>query len=463
MRTREFTAIVVASALITFDGTAVTVALPAIARDLSIPFSKLQWIGNAPLLMLAALLLPAGVLADRFGRARLMRVGLAALAVGSAAAAAAATDLYLIAARLVQGAGGALILPGALAWLRAAFSRPTERARKFGVCAAWVGVASAIGPLLGGGLADLLSWRVVFALSATVAAIAIALLAGAHDDETSGTGRVPVFGTAALAVALSAAAYVLIEGASAGWTSPRIAMAAFFIPVSSATLLRSARGRALFPPDLMAAANCFPANTATFAMYFGMFGLSFLLVLYTQQALGYSGAWAGAGVLPISVMLFFAEPFGRAATRFGTRLMIAAGAVIAGAGILWIATGPDPLPFWSRIVAGTSLFGLGLSLTASALTHAAVSAVPEKVAGAASGFNHAVVRAAGLIAVAMLGSLAIDDEAAGISAEGLRRALIVCGVVVAAGGVFGAMRIRDDAPGGLEAEGDGVRADAPGR
>jgi hypothetical protein len=172
-------------------------------------------------------------------------------------------------------------------------------------------------------------------------------------------------------------------------------------------------------------------------------------VLYTQQALGYSGIWAGAGVLPISLMLLLAEPFGRLAPRLGARTPIVAGSALAALGILWVAAGDHPLPFWSRIVVGTCLFGLGVSLSASALTQAAVAAVPEHFAGVASGFNHATVRAAGLLAIAVLGAIAADGDGRGVSATGFQQALIACGGLVAVIGIFSALRIRNDAPGGL--------------
>jgi MFS family permease len=454
MPARELTAIILASALITLDGTAVTVALPAIGRSLAISFSRLQWITNAPLLMLAALLLPAGALADRYGRTRIMRIGLLSFGLASLACAAASSGEILIAARLLQGAGGALVLPGAVARLRTAYSEPAARTRKFGLWAAWTGVASAVGPLLGGGLADLLSWRAAFLVSSAGALTALLLLRGTARDEGKAGAAVPVLETTTLVVLLGAVAYLLIEGRMAGWASPRVMLAVVLVIASVTIFVRSSRRHVLFPRELLTTQNCVPANAATFALYFGMFGLTFLLVFYTQQALNYSAVWAAAGVLPISVMLFPAERLGRVAPRVGTRAVIALGSVLAAGGILWMAAGPDPLPFWSRIVVGTCLFGLGVSMAVSPLTHAAISAVPEDCAGAASGLNHATVRAAGLIAIAVLGSIAAEGHSDGITAVGFRRALTICGSFVAVVGVTSAWRIRNEAPGGLEAAND---------
>lgn len=448
---RHFAGLIAGSALITLDGTAVTVTLPAIARDLSIGLSSLQWIGNAPLLVLAALLLRGGAVGDRYGRVRLMRWGLWLFAAASWSAAAAPGGAWLVLARLAQGMGAALVLPGAVATLRAAYADSRERARTFGVWAAWTGVAAAVGPLLGGALADAVSWRAVFVVSGAVGAAASLMLTGRDDRAVARTSRrLPVLDTVALAAVLGAVAYLLIEGSLSSWSAPEVWLAGVAAAAGSALLFRPG-APGLVPRELLRARNCLPANGATFALYFGVFGVSFLLTLYVQQVLDYSATWAGASVLPLSLMLFLAEPLGRLGERIGSRTLIACGSLTAGAGILWMAFGPAPLPFWSHIIPGAFLLGAGVSLAVSALTHAAVSAVPEGCAGAASGFNHAVVRAAGLLAIALLGSLAGGGEADGISADGFRRAMLVCGLIVALGGVASARLLKDEEPGGLRA------------
>ena len=450
MRRRDLAGLILASAVITLDGTAATLALPAIGRDLAVPVSQIQWISNAPLLMLAAMLLPAGAIADRWGRIRMARLGVVLFAAASAACIAAPSAPWLIAARGVQGLAGALVLPSVLAVLRAALADPAERTRTFGIWAAWTGVASAAGPLVGGGLVDLGSWRAVFAVSAGAALAAAVLLRGrAPVAQPSSARPVPAVATVALTLLLGSLAYALIEAPDTGWRSAPVLLAGA-LAAAGGTLLRVAPKRhVLFPRELLGAHNCLPANGATFALYFGMFGLSFLLVMYTQQVLGFSALRAAIGLLPISVMLFLAEPFGRLAPRLGTRRIIVIGGCLAGAGILWIGLGPHPLPFWSHILAGTAAFGLGVSLAVSALTHAAVSAVPESCAGAASGFNHAVVRGAGLIAIALLGSLAAPGRADAVTVEGFRQAMIVCAALVAAGSAVSALLVRDEKAGGL--------------
>ena len=451
MRQGQLAGVIMASALITFDGTAATVALPAIGRDLSASVSRLQWIANAPLLVLAAMLLPAGTLADRFGRVRVMRIGLIAFVAASCAAAAAASDSWVISARLLQGAAGALVLPAALAMLRAAYTDADERARMFGIWAAWTGVASALGPLMAGTIVDLWSWRAVFLPSAVAGVAAVLLLERESSTRATSVTPVPARAAVALSVVVGAVAYVLMQGSATGATAARIALPAMLVVVGTTVLVRDPRRQVLFPRELLMARNCVPANATTFALYFGMFGFSFIVVLYVQQLLQYSGLWAAVVLLPISILLLFAERLGRITAVIGTRWVIVVGALAAALGIGWIGSSPHPVPFWSHLIAGTTIFGFGLSLAVSALTHAAVAGVPEACAGTASGLNHAVVRAAGLVSVALLGSLAAPGMSNSVSVEGVQRALLLCAAVVGAGGALGGAFVRDNEPGGLPA------------
>ncbi len=451
MRRRKLRAVILASALITLDGTAMTIALPAIGRDLGAAVSQLQWIANAPLLVLAATLLPAGTLVDRYGRLRMMRIGLMLFVAASAAGALAWSGEGIIGARLAQGAGGALVLPAALALLREAHPEAGERTRLFGLWAAWTGAASAAGPLLAGVLVDVWSWRLVFAPTIALGLVATAMASGyaTEAESPARATRVPSVAVAALTILLGAVAYLLIQAPRVGFSDGRLAAPAILAIASGATLASDRRRQTLFPRELLQARNCLPANGTTFALYFGMFGLSFLLVLYVQQVLHYSALWAAIVLLPISIMLLFAERFGKLTSFVGTRPLVLSGALVAAAGIGWMGSGTHPIPFWTHIMVGTALFGLGISLAVSALTHAAVAAVPETCAGAASGLNHAVVRAAGLAAVALLGSLAAPGISDALSAEGFQRAMLVCAAIVAGGGLAGSALLRDHEPGGL--------------
>ena len=450
MPRRQLAGLVFASALITLDGTATTIALPAIGQDFSSSVSRLQWISNAPLVILAALLLPAGAVADRFGRARVTRAGLIIFVLGAIVCLFAPSDPGLITGRFVQGAGGALILPAVLAILRGSYTDAAQRTRIFGTWAAWTGLASAVGPLMAGAFVDLLSWRAVFAASAAAGVASLLLVQReATGRAASRSDPLPFAATVAMVVLFGSTAYLLTTwagGGAGGWH-----MGMGLVPGAGAALAlaRDRQRNALFPHELLRVHNCLPANGATFALYFGMFGMSFLVALYTQQVLGYSALDAALVLLPVSIMLLLAEVFGRLAARVGTRVLVTAGALSAAAGIYWIAAGPHPLAFWSRLITGTSLFGFGISLAVSALTHAAVAAVPEACAGAASGLNHAVARAAGLVAIALLGSLAAPGLSDAVSAEGFRPAMMLCATIVGVGGVAGGVLLKDDEPGGL--------------
>jgi MFS family permease len=450
MPRRQLAGLILASALITLDGTATTIALPAIGRDLSSSVFRLQWISSAPLVILAALLLPAGAVADRFGRERVTRAGLIIFVLGAIGCLLAPSDLALVGGRSVQGAGGALILPAVLAILRGSYTDAVERARIFGAWAAWTGVASAAGPLMAGALIDIVSWRAVFVPSVVAGLVAVLLVRrDAAGSTAPRNDPLPLAATVAMVMLFGATAYLLTVWAGGDATGWQVGLPLVLAAVAAVRLTRGRQLDVLFPRELFHAHNCLPANTATFALYFGMFGLSFLVALYTQQVLGYSALEAALMLLPVSIMLLLAEVFGRLAARVGTRVLITGGALSAAAGIYWIAAGPDPPPFWSHQIAGTSLFGLGISLAVSALTHAAVAAVPDTCAGAASGLNHAVARAAGLVAIALLGSVAAPGLSDAVSTEGFERAMIICAAVVGVGGVLGSVLLKDEEPGGL--------------
>ena len=390
----RLSALIMASALITFDGTAVTLALPAMRRALEVPPSSLHWISDAPLLLVAVLLVPAGALADRHGHFRTLRHGLMVFATGAAIACVAPSGAMLISARAVQGIGAAFILPSGFAVIRAAIDDPLRQARKFGVLAAWTGAAAIAGPLLGGALADVLTWRAVFALTATAAL----------------------------------AAYLFLRTARDG---------------------RRAAATPLFPLELIRSRNCAAANLSTFGLYVGVFGLPFVIALYLQDVLEYSALTTSLAILPLSIMMFFAATFAKWSARLGSRRLIAMGSVIATAGTVWMAASPASVPVWTTIAVGTALFGLGVSLAISPLTQAAVAGVDKSCAGSASALNHAVVRAAGLLGIALLGSIAGSHANDGVALEGFRSAMSLCGAIGATCGLGGALLLRDEEAGVL--------------
>ena len=424
MRQRQLAGVIMASALITFDGTATTVALPVIGRDLSASISRLQWIANAPLLVLAAMLLPAGTLADRFGRVRVMRIGLIAFVAASCAAAAAPSDAWVISAKFLQGAAGALVLPAALAVLREAYTDADERARMFGIWAAWTGVASALGPLMAGRDRGPL-----------VVAAGICVISGGRPGRGSAAGaRVRHQHDKLHASSCPSDRRVECRGWSGGICAhARFCHGCNGRPSGGARDARDCGNRGARARS--APADTISTRTANGAQLLAsecnnLFSLLRHVRILVHRRLVRSTA---AAVLCIVGRRGSAPDFHSAAVRrtagrltavIGTRWVIVVGALAAALGIGWIGSSPHPVPFWSHLIAGTSLFGFGLSLAVSALTHAAVAGVPEACAGTASGLNHAVVRAAGLVSVALLGSLAAPGMSNSVSVEGVQRALV---------------------------------------
>jgi MFS family permease len=391
---RHLAALILASALVTLDGTAVTLALPSIARTLDMRASSLHWVSDAPLFVLAVLLLPAGAVGDRRGHFRTMRLGLVLFACAASTAAFATSSALLIAARALQGLGAAFILPSAFAVIRAAIDDPERQARKFGVLAAWTGAAAVVGPLLGGALADVISWRAVFGVSASLALVACVGLIGAR--EAVAPSRQP-----------------------------------------------------LLPPELIRARNCIAANVSTFGLYFGVFGLPFAIVIYLQEVLEFSALNASLAILPLSIMMFFAAPFAKLSARWGSKRLVVVGSLLAAAGAGWMAASFASQPLWSAIVIGTALFGLGVAIAVSPLTQAAIAGVGESCAGAASALNHAVVRAAGLAGIALLGSIMGTTATGEPSLDAFRSAMSTCGIVGAAFGLGGAFLLKEEDAGVL--------------
>jgi MFS family permease len=315
-------------------------------------------------------------------------------------------------------------------------------------------VASAAGPLLAGALVDMWSWRAVFLPSAIAGLLAIMLVQRGAPSESAAasTTRVAVVATIALTISLGGVTYLLTQGFGVTLQGAWLVLPGVVAVAGAVVLARNPDRHVLFPSELLRARNCLPANATTFALYFGMFGLTFVLVLYLQQVLHYSALWAAVLLLPMSTMLFFAERFGRLTAFIGARRLIAAGTLSATAAIACLGVSGHPLRFWPQMVLGTGLFGFGTSLAVSALAHAAAAAVPDKCAGAASGLNHAVLRVAGLAAVALLGSIAAPGVSDVVSAEGVQRALLICSGIVAVGGLAGSSLLRDDEAGGLMAD-----------
>ena len=453
---------VLGSALAMLDATVVNVALERIGTDLDADFAGLQWTVNAYTLTLAALILLGGSLGDRFGRRRVFVVGVVWFALASLLCGLAPDIGTLVAARALQGVGGALLTPGSLAIISAAFGGP-DRAAAIGAWSGLGGVAAAIGPLVGGWLVEW-SWRAVFLINLPLAVVIVAV-AVQHVPETRDPEAAPhldwpgtiavVLGLAGLTYALTAAA----EGVS-GVVAATGLVGVLALGVFVAVERRSPHP--LVPPQLFTDRVFTVVNAVTLLVYAALGAMFVLLVLHLQVVAGYSPLLAGTALLPVTLlMLLFSARVGALAQRWGARPFLTAGPLVAAAGVVLLrGIGPDAA-YLSEVLPGAAVFGAGLTLTVAPLTATVLGAAADRYAGVASGVNNAVARTGGLLAVAVvpvvagLGGEVYTDPAA--FAAGFRTAMLVCAGLLVAGGLLALAAVsaprpdRSPAPGAAPA------------
>jgi EmrB/QacA subfamily drug resistance transporter len=336
---------VLGSGLAFLDGTVVNVALPAIGRDLGASTSALQWILNGYLLTLASLILLGGSLGDRYGRRRFFVAGVALFTVASLLCAIAPSAGLLVAARLLQGIGGALLTPGSLAMLEASFRR-SDRARAIGAWSGLAGVTTALGPLLGGYLVEAVSWRAVFLINLPIGIFVVAM-AIRHVPETRdpmASAQLDVRGALLAALGLAGTTYALIEGPDRGMTGVIVLTGAGGTAALAAFLLAERRSaHPMIPLGIFASRQFSAANLVTFAVYASLSGVFFLLVAFLQISIGYSPIAAGAAALPVTaLMLLLSARAGALAQRIGPRLPLTLGPVIIAAGMLLMTPARGP-------------------------------------------------------------------------------------------------------------------------
>ena len=453
-------ATVLGSGVVALDATVVNVALPTLGEDLGADVAGLQWTLNGYLVPLAALILLGGSLGDRYGRKRVFLVGVVWFAVASLVCALARSVPMLVAARALQGVGGALLTPGSLAILEATFV-PTDRGRAIGAWSGLGGIFAAIGPFLGGWIVHALSWPLIFLLNLPLAALVV-VVALRHVPETvdpTATGRLDLAGAVCGAVGLAGITYALVETPVQGATSPVVAGAVVMgLAALVGFLVVEARGsHPMLPLGIFRSRQFTWANVVTLAVYGALGSVFFLLVVQLQQVLGYTPLAAGVSAFPVTVlMLALSSRAGALAQRIGPRLPMAAGPAIAGVGILLMGRiGPDST-YAVAVLPAVVVFGLGLSLTVAPLTTTVLAAVDERHAGVASGVNNAVARAAQLLAVALVPPLAgLTGDAYTDPARftaGFRTAMTIAGTATILGGVVAWLTIRNDVlePGELD-------------
>jgi len=420
IKRRVLTVTIIGAGIVFLDSSVANVALPAIQRDLGISTSMQQWVASAYLLTLSVLLLVGGRLADLFGRKRMFVTGMAAYATLAAAAGLAPSGLLLVAARGVQGIAGAVLVPTTLALINSAYPAK-ERGRAIGTWAAWSGITTILGPVLGGFVIDNASWRYAFFITPTLALLALLMTRGVPEyrDEEAST-VIDWVGIVLLVLSLGGMVFALIQGPIAGWTAPEVLVAAvvgaLLVPVF--LLWERTTGHPVMPFELFSNRNLVAANAVTFFVYAGLYGCFFYVPLYVQSTLGLSATIAGGTFIPTTVALFVLSPqAGKLNDRFGPRWLMCFGPLGAAAGLVIMSlTGPND--FWTVLVPGVVLFGIGLGFTVTPVTATAIGAAEERFSGVASGFNNAVSRVAGLIAIALMGVIVVQLWHLGIETAG---------------------------------------------
>ncbi|HTN99480.1 MAG TPA: DHA2 family efflux MFS transporter permease subunit [Microthrixaceae bacterium] len=451
-------ATILGSGIAALDATVVNVALPAIAKDFNSGVAGLQWVVTAYLLTLASLILLGGSLGDRYGRRKVFTIGVAWFTVASLLSGIAPNLELLIAARALQGIGGALLTPGSLAIIEASFE-PDDRGRAIGAWSGMGGIATAIGPFAGGYLISAVSWRLIFLLNLPLAFIVLVAVRRVPESRNpSLMGPLDVRGSVLGAVGLGGSTYALIEGPAGASTGVVIAAAVIGVAVLVGFVLAETRSDSpMVPLDIFRSRQFSAANLVTFAVYAALGGIFFLLVINLQVSLGYSPLEAGAAMLPVTLLMLVLSPSaGALSQRIGPRIPMTFGPVIVAFGLLLMTRISPGTTYLESVFPAVFVFGLGLSLMVAPLTATVLAAASSENAGVASGINNAVARVAGLIAVAALPAVAgltgNAESSATAFTRGFHRASLVCAGLVGLGAAIAWVGIRNPLVSSTEVE-----------
>ena len=451
-------ATVLGSGMAMLDGTVVNIALPTIGKSLGASLAGLQWTVTAYTLTLAGLILLGGSLGDRLGRRRVFVTGAVWFALASALCGLAPGIGVLIAARALQGVGGALLTPGSLAIIQATYV-PQDRARAVGAWSGLGGVAGAVGPFLGGWIVGSVGWRWIFLINLPVAALAAAV-AMRHVPESrdpDARGRFDILGAALAALSLGGITFALIQASGHGAIGGGVLTAAVGGLVAGAAFVLVERRRSrspehvppMLPLDVFASRQFTAVNVVTFVVYGALSGMLFLLVLELQVVSGFSPLQAGLALLPFTLlMLVLSARAGELAQRIGPRSLMTVGALICAAGMLLMTRIGAQASYLADVLPAVCVFGFGLSMIVAPLTATVLASAQVRHAGVASGVNNAVARAAGLLAVAGLplavGLTGSDYQSAALFESGFRTAMVVCAVLLLLGALLSATMIDND-------------------
>lgn len=408
------------------DGSATNVVLPVLQREMHADATAVQWVVLGYTLFLSSLMLIGGALGDRYGRRRVLAVGIGIFAVSSLACALAGSPAFLVAARCVQGIGGALMVPGSLALITAEYPQ-NERGAAIGTWSAAIALAAAVGPVLGGWLAQTFSWRAIFAINLPVAIVAFELLRSrVKESRNPKSTHLDWLGSALVTLALGGITYGLdripIDGLNLSGGIPLLIGLA-----GLAAFIREERRSAepMVPLHLFKSVPFTAGNIYTLAMYAAIGGVMFFVPFDLINLRGYSPAAVGAAMLPlITIMTLCSRYAGRLGERIGARLPMSLGAAIAGAGFAMTALLNPRGSYWVSLFPAFVVMGIGMTTFVAPLTTAVMNSVDERFAGAASGVNNAVARAAGLLAIALGSILAVYTGSRSYGAGAPRSALV---------------------------------------
>ncbi|UFS60069.1 MFS transporter [Subtercola endophyticus] len=433
---------ILASFISFLDGTVINVALPAIERELGGGLAGQQWVVDAYLITLTAVILLAGSLSDAYGRRRVIFWGLIGFGGASVLCAIAPTDEFLIVSRGIQGIAGALLVPSSLAIIISNFDGP-KRARAIGQWTAWTSTAFLAGPLLGGVLVDFASWRLVFAINVIPIALTLWLLRGIHVEPPKPVKPQIDYRGAVLGVfGVGLPVFALIEQQRLGWGNPVVWGAMVIGVLAFAGFIWNERHvkQPMLPLSLFAVRNFWVGNLATVFIYAGLSLGNFLLTIFLQQVAGYSATEAGLASLPSTIIsISLSTLFGTLAGKYGSRWFMAAGPVIGAVGWVLLSQVTPEANYLTQVVPGTVVFSLGLVMTVAPLTAAVLGAIDPERAGIASAVNNAVSRVAGLVATAAA-ALIVGDA---LTTGGFSRGAITTAILLVAGGVVSAIGIQN--------------------
>ncbi|HEY0964940.1 MAG TPA: MFS transporter [Candidatus Saccharimonadales bacterium] len=435
---------IMASSVAFLDGSVINVALPDISDELGGGLVTQQWVVDAYLITLGALMLLAGSFSDLFGRKKILWTGLVGFGVTSVLCAIAPTSELLIVSRALQGVAGALLVPSSLALIIAAF-RGAAQGKAIGSWTAWTGISFVIGPLVGGFLVDAASWRLIFAINVVLIAGTLWLLSRLELDERRDTSiKLDVVGAVLCSVGLGGVSYALIEQSHLGWHNPLIYLTLIggIISLVGFVWHEARTAQPMLPLSLFKIRNFSVGNLATVSIYAALSISTFMVIIFIQQVGHYSAVQAGLSFLPVTIIMFLLSPrFGALAGKYGPRFFMAAGPVVAALGFLTFLNIDPAVSYWTHVFPGVIIFGLGLSMTVAPLTAAILGVVGEKQAGIGSAINNAVARIAGLLGVAMIGIVTGST----LDFDGFKRGIVAMVALLLIGGIISMIGISNTA------------------